>query len=213
MKPSIILPPTAYLGGEPVKALLLKESDDLPLSHGLASVIIAKFMMTVAEVLFILVSLPLTLLNLGHSDFLWGSLLFAALFSCSLAVFLLLQRKGLGKILRRILGGFNIASTFFAEQQQALQEFDSVLADYYRNKHQVMFSCLSFFLGWCCGAVEIYVLLKLTNNSLPLYMIFGMEAIFVAIKGSGFFVPGSLGVQEGGITGAFVLLGFRKELG
>ena len=205
--------PTAYLGGEPIKALILKKSQGLPLSHGLASVIIAKFMMTVAEVFFILISLPLTLLNLGHSDFLWGSLLFAALFSCGLALFLLLQRKGLGRILRKGLGGFNIASTFFAKQEDALREFDAVLAAYYRSKRQVLFSCMSFFLGWCCGAVEIYILMKLTNNSMPLYMIFGMEAIFVTIKGAGFLVPGSVGVQEGGITGAFVLLGFRKELG
>ena len=48
--------PTAYVGGEPLKAFLLKKQN-VPIVEGLASVIIAKTTMTIAEVLFILLGI------------------------------------------------------------------------------------------------------------------------------------------------------------
>ena len=56
--------PTAYLGGEPLKAYLLKKYN-VPMAEGATSVVIAKTTMTIAEVLYILVGIALGLLLLG----------------------------------------------------------------------------------------------------------------------------------------------------
>ena len=45
--------PTAYVGGEPLKALLLKRHG-IPMVEGMASVVTAKTTMTIAQILFIL---------------------------------------------------------------------------------------------------------------------------------------------------------------
>ncbi len=50
--------PAAYMGGEPVKAYLLKH-DGVPIVESVASVITAKTTMTLAQVLFILLGLGL----------------------------------------------------------------------------------------------------------------------------------------------------------
>ena len=50
--------PTAYVGGEPLKAYLLQRQQ-IPMVEGLASVVIAKTIMTLAQVLFILVGIAL----------------------------------------------------------------------------------------------------------------------------------------------------------
>ena len=58
--------PTAYVGGEPLKAFLLKRHQ-IPMVDGLASVVIAKTIMTLAQVLFILVGIALAFWILGSS--------------------------------------------------------------------------------------------------------------------------------------------------
>ena len=63
--------PTAYVGGEPLKAYLLKRYG-VPMVDGLASVITAKTTMTLAQVFFILLGLALTFWIIGESGSLLG---------------------------------------------------------------------------------------------------------------------------------------------
>lgn len=75
------------------------------------------------------------------------------------------------------------------------------------------FACLHFFAAWCCGAFEIYIVLKLAGQNISIPQIFAMETMFVAIKGAGFLVPGSIGIQEGGQVWTFAFFGFSKSIG
>jgi hypothetical protein len=59
--------PTAYVGGEQLKAYLLKKHH-VPMVEGLPSVIIAKTTMTIAEVLFILLGIAVGVWLLGGND-------------------------------------------------------------------------------------------------------------------------------------------------
>lgn len=54
----------AYVGGEPLKAYLLKQYN-VPITEGAASVVIAKTTMTIAQVVFILVGIALGFWILG----------------------------------------------------------------------------------------------------------------------------------------------------
>ena len=56
--------PTAYVGGEPLKAFLLKRQG-VPIVEGLASVVTAKTTMTIAQILFILAGIGLGFWLLG----------------------------------------------------------------------------------------------------------------------------------------------------
>jgi len=58
--------PGMYLGGEPMKAYLLSRHQ-VPLVDGMASVVTAKTTMTLAEILFIMIGIGLSVVLLVHS--------------------------------------------------------------------------------------------------------------------------------------------------
>ena len=76
--------PTAYVGGEPLKAYLL-EKHHVSMVEGLASVVIAKTTMTIAEVVFILLGIALAFWRVG-ADGSSGQTVAAALVSVGLLV-------------------------------------------------------------------------------------------------------------------------------
>ncbi len=204
--------PAAYIGGEPFKALMLSKTNVL-LSHSLASVLIAKFLMTVAEVLFIIIGIQLAFLSFANRDLLIALIIGLLLFGGVLWLFFLLQRRGLAKFLSKGIQKIRVAQQWLQSYEKAIAEFDIVLAQYYEEKKQLGIACCCFFLSWCCGSMEIYIFLTLMDQPFQLYQIFVLEALFVSIKGAGMMVPGSVGIQEGGIVATMVLFGFAKPLG
>lgn len=87
--------PTAYVGGEPVKAMILSKKG-IPMSHGMSSVIIAKFLMTVTEVVFIIIGIELAVASMKERGILyWSLMIFCLVFGMSLLFFLSLQKKDL----------------------------------------------------------------------------------------------------------------------
>ncbi len=204
--------PGGYIGGEPLKAIFLAKQK-IPLSHGLASVLIGKFLMTLAEVAFILIGLNLAFLSLENKGILLSALIGLFLFGIALAFFLRLQKRGLASFLSKGLNKIQVTKKWIASYQEAISQFDNVLAQYYNDKSRMFVGVACFFMGWCCGASEIYIFLTLMGQSIPIYQILVLEAMFVTIKGMGTVVPGSVGIQEGGIAGTFMLFHLDKTLG
>jgi glycosyltransferase 2 family protein len=86
--------PTAYVGGEPLKAYLLKRYG-VPMVDGLASVITAKTTMTLAQVLFILLGLALAFWIIGDTGHYWVAMLVSGgVLAFGVGLFVLLQRHG-----------------------------------------------------------------------------------------------------------------------
>ena len=90
--------PTAYVGGEPLKAYLLQRYN-VPMVEGLASVVIAKTTMTIAQVLFILVGIAAGFWILGANgssgQMVAAGLLSGGLLLFGIAAFCFVQRRGL----------------------------------------------------------------------------------------------------------------------
>ncbi len=206
--------PTAYIGGEPVKAYMLSQKG-IPFTHGLASVVIGKFLMTVAEVIFIIIGIEITVNALGKRDSLFTWLIiFFLIFSAFLFFLFSMQKKGIGKLCIQWLRKIKFFSKAFDSDEEKIQEFDQILLKYYsKEKPSIVFSCIHYFLGWCFGALEIYILLMLMGYEITWPVAIALESISVAVKGAGAFVPGSIGVQEGGQVWVFALFGFPKSIG
>ena len=97
--------PTAYLGGEPLKAHLLKQYS-IPIVESLASVIVAKTTMTIAQIVYILLGIGLGVWMLfpSRSTPADTASILAATLSVTLllfgtALFILIQRRGLFTVL------------------------------------------------------------------------------------------------------------------
>ena len=194
--------PTAYVGGEPLKAYLLR-THHVPMVEGLASVVIAKTTMTIAEVLFILLGIMLAFWTLGV-DSSSGHTVAAALLSVGLllfgtAAFVCVQRKGLFTWMLEFLRKIGLRIGFLESREEQLRSLDRTILDFYTNNQPAFYTSTGlFFLGWLAEALEVFVMIYYLGGPAMVLSAMSIGALSVFIKGGTFFIPGSLGAQDGG---------------
>ena len=194
--------PAAYVGGEPLKAYLLKKHH-VPIVEGLASVIIAKTTMTIAEVLFILLGIALAFWTVG-ADGSSGQTVVAALLSVGLllfgiAAFVFVQRRGLFTWLLELLRKIGLKIAYLEAREEKLRSLDRTILEFYRHKRPAFYSSTGlYFLGWMAEALEVYVIIYYLGGPAMALSAISIGALSVFIKGGTFFIPGSLGAQDGG---------------
>jgi uncharacterized protein (TIRG00374 family) len=210
--------PTAYVGGEPLKAYLLKRSG-VPLVDGLASVVIAKTTMTIAQVIFILLSIALAFWYAGLSGGSQKLSLMAALVSVGLllfgtVVFVTIQRRGLFAGLLGLLRWSRIRIRYLESREEQLQELDRTILQFYsRDRRRFLLSTIVFFLGWLAEALEVYVIFLCLGVSTDVLKSVAIAGLSVFIKGGTFFIPGSVGAQEGGNLMLLLAFGYGELTG
>ena len=194
--------PAGYVGGEPLKASLLRKHH-VPMEEAFTSVIIAKTTMTIAEVLFILLGVSLGVWLLGGNDS-SGQTVAAGLFSVGLlafgtAAFVFVQRQGLCTWLLESFRKIGVKIKYLEAREEKLRSLDRAILEFYRHKRPAF--CAStglFFLGWMAEALEVYVILYFLGGPAMALSAISVGALSVFIKSSTFFIPGSLGTQDGG---------------
>ncbi len=206
--------PTAYVGGEPLKAYLLKPYG-VPFVEGLASVVTAKTTMTIAQVLFILVGIGLSFWILGPSEhYVMASLISVGLLTFGVIMFVAVQRYGLAMGCLRLLQWCRIPATFLEKRQSTLEELDSTIRNFYtQQQHTFYLALLTFFVAWLLESLEVYAILYYLDAPVDILTSVSLAALTVFIKGSTFFIPGSLGAQEGGYVLLLLAFGYPDVTG
>lgn len=194
--------PTAYMGGEPLKAYLLKKHQ-VPMVEGLASVVIAKTTMTIAEVLFILVGIALGFWILGTNgssrQMVAAGLLSVGLLIFGMAGFVLVQRKGIFTWILETLRKFGLRIGFLEAREDKLRSLDQTILNFYTHHQGAFYASTGlYFIGWMTEALEVFVIISFLGESANLLSAIAIGALSVFIKGGTFFIPGSLGAQDGG---------------
>jgi putative membrane protein len=209
--------PTAYVGGEPLKAYLLKRHG-VPIVEGLASVVTAKTTMTIAQIAFILIGLGsgAWLIGTGGSP---GQTAMATAASVGLLVFgvggfLLIQRRGIFASLLWVLRRMGLAMRFLESREEKLLALDRTIAAFYsQNRTGFALSILLFFLGWLAETVEVFTMLFILGEPVTIMSAVAIGALSVFIKGGAFFIPGSLGAQDAGNLLLVTTFGYGEVTG
>jgi glycosyltransferase 2 family protein len=194
--------PAGYVGGEPLKASLLRKHH-VPMEEAFTSVIIAKTTMTIAEVVFILLGISLGVWLLGGNDS-SGQTVAAAILSVGLlalgtAAFVFVQRQGLCAWLLDSLRKIGVKIKYLEAREEKLRSLDRAILGFYRHKRPAFSASTGlFFLGWMAEALEVYVILYFLGGPAMALSAISIGALSVFIKSSTFFIPGSLGTQDGG---------------
>ena len=194
--------PTAYVGGEPLKAFLLKRQG-VPLVEGLASVVTAKTTMTIAQILFILAGMGLGfwLLGAGGSA---GQMITAGLVTVGLLVFgvgafVIVQRQGMFSWILNVLRRIGLSVQYLESREQKLLELDRTIAHFYEHRRTAfLVSTGLFLLGWLAEGLEVFVMVWCLGQPITVLSAIAIGALSVFIKGGTFFIPGSLGAQDAG---------------
>lgn len=145
--------PTAYVGGEPLKAYLLKRAQ-VPLVDGLAF---------------------------------------------GVAGFVAVQRWGLFTGALGLLRRANLRVAYLEARESKLQELDRTILNFYgQDRRNFLLSTGLYFGGWLAEALEVYVMLVCLGVPVTALASLAIGALSAFIKGGTFFIPGSLGAQDGG---------------
>jgi uncharacterized protein (TIRG00374 family) len=194
--------PTAYVGGEPLKAYLLQKHG-VPMVEGLASVVIAKTTMTIAQVLFILVGIALSAWILGANGSL-GQMLFAAVLSIGLlmfgiAAFVFVQRHGAFTWVLQLVRKTGWRIDFLETREEKLRSLDRTILNFYTEHQRAFYASIGLYLsGWLSEAIEVFVIIHYLGGPADMFSAISIGALSVFIKGGTFFIPGSLGAQDAG---------------
>ena len=222
--------PLASLGGEPVKAYLLTR-DGLSLTSAIASVAIAKNVMTLAQIGFIFLGVALALpVWPGKTALLLALAAFPGFVLLGVIVTLTLDHR-----LRRrktVLPGSVSTSTErdtattpsfvqtgpplsrWRKGIQAMARVWSQVADFFWARPEVCLGCLAlYFLGWAAGALEILVGSHALGAPLSVREAVIMEGLLQSVGMASFFIPANAGAQEGGYALLSPLVGLSTPTG
>lgn len=205
--------PSGYLGGEPVKALLLSQHG-VSIPQTLASLVAAKTTLTLSQIVFIFIGLALAFVRLEiPTRFFNGMLFLLGTLTVLVLLFLVYQQRGLFAGLAKILIRLKIGHGFFTKKMEKILELEKHLAQFYRSARDRFFlSILFHFLGWLAGILEIYLIMFYLGEPISFYDALILETLHQLVRGLAFMVPLNLGTQEGGSLFIFNLFGYGAVL-
>lgn len=201
--------PLGTLGGEPLKAHLLRKLCGLSMKDGISSVVIAKTTVVISGIIFVILGFSAALFNHYLPLRLQNSLsLLVSLGAVFTLVFYLGQKRGLFTLASRFLKRFRITPAYLRLNEEKIKELDQNIAFFYNNRRSdFLLSILFHLLGWIAGILEVYVILSLLGMNCTILMAFIIEALAQLVKSFSFIIPASIGAQEGGNLVVFLALG------
>jgi putative membrane protein len=195
--------PMASMGGEPVKVVLLKKYYGVPYADAFASVLLAKTTNLISLVFFLAGGFALILLDSRFSAahaLVSGAGLF--MFCCLVSAFFLVQRMRVSSRISAWISGSR-AGERIDDYLHYIEAFDTRLVSFYsRRKGRFAAALLLALCAWFIGALSIYYSMMFLGTPVSFTDAWIIEAFAQLVRAGTFFIPASLGAQEG----AFVLV-------
>ena len=206
--------PMAMLGGEPMKAYLLTRYE-VPLVEGLASVVTAKTIMSLAQILFMLSGLGVMLWLVGGGEHnVLVAFVSLGLLGFGVFLFLVVQHYGIGRGLLTVAEKCRIRSRWLEAYRPQLLELDRTIRTFYGQRRRTFLLSMGVhFVAWLTELFEVYAILYFLGAEVGWLSSLSIAAIAALIKGSVSFVPGGLGAQEGGYLLLLMALGYGEVTG
>ncbi|MBI2194518.1 MAG: flippase-like domain-containing protein [Planctomycetes bacterium] len=208
--------PMATMGGEPVKALILKRYD-VPVSESLAAVVIAKTTLVIAQILFMFTGAVLLVARNGdRGGLFWGLVAATPLAAAFVAVLVLWQRRGLFAPLVALRRRLGLRWKSLEAWDAGLESVDKEIRLFYAHhpRRFLRSGCLHL-AGWFLGVGETVLLLTLLGIEFTWTEAFIIESLGQFAKGLGCItpIPGGVGVQESGGVLIFRILSLNPASG
>ena len=209
-----VIPFSASLGGEPVKAELLKRQHDIPLADGYASILIVHTTFWVSLNIFVIGGILVTLKTLPLTPILWNSVLtFLVVLGAAAILLIIGLHLGVFRQVHALGDKWKWWGPLSIEKAQRFLKLDNDIKQFYTaDPKRFILSTLFNFLGWFVGTFEVYYLAKILNMPIGLAEAWLFEALIQVLRIVTFFIPSSIGAQEGGIVLIFSQFGFGNPI-
>lgn len=209
-----VITPLGTLGGEPVKAQLLKDHHHLTFKQGLASLVITRTTFLTALILFFIPGIYLIQTSrILSGEFQSVSLAGMIVFTILIFLFFLFQITGILGVLA------SWAARLFKKNKEDgflghLLQLNVLTSKYYKDyRERIYLSILYALIGWVAGLGELYLTLYFLGYDPSFQELWIIEALVQLVRVSSFYIPMSLGAQEGGLILIFSALGMTADLG
>ena len=198
--------PTGYIGGEAVKVYLLHKRGILP-SRGTTTAIVSKSCQILSLAVFIALGVFCATFYLPEApEIRRGMILITCIVILAVFVLFWFQLHGSFTCLFKLLHLFHIHIRPLENRREHLVNLDRQVLDFYQSHHNRFFAVTAIYLlGWLADTVEIFIVMYLLQHPLAPLQALSIESMVSIVKALGLFVPGAVGVQEGGILTLFKL--------
>jgi len=192
---NVTLPST--MGGEPVKAVLLKRHFGIGYKESGSSLVIAK----TVNLWTVLLYAGIGLTAMGIDDVLTEGTRTAAWLGLGVlgictAGFFAVQRWRMASRLGHLLGRWR----YFRALDAVLNKIDAVenyFHDFYADRPARFAGALVLsFTNWCLGMLEIWVVLHFLGSPVAIYEAWMIGTLIELVRAGTFFIPASLGAAE-----------------
>jgi hypothetical protein len=203
--------PTATVGGEVIKVTLL--SRHAPAERVAASISLAYASQMLAQMMFVLMALPLAVpcltLPTGAVWFLAVCVVGGTVFS---AFFTEAMRAGPYSFLHRGLRRLGLAKEG-SKTDHATREVDAHSRELAQDLWAFRSSVVWFLLGWAWGIAEVVLISWALGNPLSWWEALTIESLATFWDALMFFVPAQIGTREAGLGGIVAAIGHPARLG
>jgi len=206
--------PTATIGGEPVKAFMLRRWG-VATSDGMASVVIARTALIAAQSTFVAIGIAALLDHFGRRGLAiaWLAVLLAGCLGFT-ALLVWLQQRNLASMVWRGLRRIAPRWQRVMRLEVHAAALDRRLADFYQiEKSAFVRSALWCLSGWLLGACEVYLFATLIHSPIPWQTALIIEALGQVTRAAALVIPGGLGAQELGGAWLCTQLGMPEDAG
>ena len=205
--------PISFVGGDPYRIYLLQKK--ISKTSSAASVVIDRtmYMLAVALVLFVTLITAWIYVPLPGA---WQILfpIFTSLFFVAFFLVVKFQKKGMFTFLSNFSQKIGFQEHRLKQLHDKIENLDREIGGFYQKDKLHFFEIMTLhFLGRFLGAVEIYLIVRLMNYSIPFEYSLFLASLTILINMVFVFIPGSMGVMEGGYGALFYLLKLEPSIG
>jgi uncharacterized protein (TIRG00374 family) len=109
---------------------------------------------------------------------------------------------------------WNMTPSFMERWRIHLRQLDETIVGFAsRYPSHLLLSWGLHFAGWMLGALEVLAIFYAIGVPISVAEAVAIEALASVVKAMAFFIPGSLGVQDGGNVLLLALFGYPSSLG
>ncbi len=191
--------PVAQVGGDVVRARLVAKKNGLPRSTAGAATVVDFTLALLAQAAFAFAGLGLLLARTGLSEpvaaftiaLLVGAILVSALH--------MLPRFGIFGLLARLVGKIARKDEKLRSLTGGVNALDQQIVELHRRGLDIFIAFFLKLAGWVLRVLETWLILKFMGYPIGFDDAYIIESLAAAVRSAAFFMPGGLGLQEGGI--------------
>jgi putative membrane protein len=165
-----------------------------------AAITVSTTFQTLAQIVFALIGallLTVQASRMSYRELPMPLLMGAGVLGLMLALFYLLQRRGLFVRLMRLTARLS-GHRDWSKLVSRAEAIDQAVQNLHARSDRIAASFLLSLIGWLVGTGEVYWMLGFLGHPVSWGDALLVESLGQAIRGAAFAIPGSLGVQEGG---------------